>query len=107
MLTSEQTTLSQIPFPALPAFFSAYHNGLDCIAKALAPCDSVGGKDFIVGIIETAFGSALDLLCGSHTKGSAECKALPTLPAPGPNDRRITNIVELLTEVAASIHRKN
>lgn len=85
----------------------AYHNGLDCIAKALAPCDSVGGKDFIVGIIETAFGSALDLLCGSHTKGSAECKALPTLPAPGPNDRRITNIVELLTEVAASIHRKN
>lgn len=85
----------------------AYHDGYDCIAKTLAPCDSVGGKDFLLSIIENVFGNALDLLCGSHTKGSAECNALPKLPALRPKDRRITNFVEVLTEIAASIQRKN
>ncbi|KAH7972376.1 uncharacterized protein LOC119375484 [Rhipicephalus sanguineus] len=85
----------------------SYYNTLDCIAKTLEPCESVGSKDFMVGVIEQMFGETLNLVCGSYTKGSQSCESLPQLSQLGAKDRRIGSIVELLLEAAGTIGRKN
>nr|XP_037275350.1 uncharacterized protein LOC119168003 [Rhipicephalus microplus] len=85
----------------------SYHDTLDCISSALDPCESVGSKDFMIGVIEQMFGETLNLVCGRYTKGSDNCKSLPQLPPLDAKDRRIGNMVEVLLEAAGTIGRKN
>ncbi|KAH6925060.1 hypothetical protein HPB50_000220 [Hyalomma asiaticum] len=85
----------------------SYHDAVDCIANALTPCESVGSKDFMIGVIEQMFGETLNLVCGRYTKGSQNCRSLPQLPQLGAKDRRIGNLVELLLEAASTLGRKN
>ncbi|KAL1428760.1 hypothetical protein MTO96_016892 [Rhipicephalus appendiculatus] len=85
----------------------SYHDTLDCISNALTPCESVGSKDFMIGVIEQMFGETLNLVCGRYTKGSENCQSLPQLPQLDAKDRRIDNMVELLLEAAGTIGRKD
>lgn len=85
----------------------SYHDTVDCLSNSLTPCESVGSKDFMVRVVEEMFGETLNLVCGSYTKGSPNCKSLPQLPRLGAKDRRVNNIVELLLEAAGTLGRKN
>ncbi|XP_072145445.1 uncharacterized protein [Dermacentor andersoni] len=85
----------------------SHHETIDCVSNALASCESVGSKDFMLGVIEQMFGETLDLVCGSYTKGSAGCRALPKLPELGNKDRRIGNLIELLLEAAGRVGSKS
>ncbi|KAH7941868.1 hypothetical protein HPB49_018175 [Dermacentor silvarum] len=86
---------------------SSKYDSLDCTSDALASCETVGSKDFMIGVIEQMFGETLTLICGRYTKGSEGCRTLPQLPELGAKDRRIGNLVELLLEAAGSIGRKS
>ncbi|KAH7942356.1 hypothetical protein HPB49_023336 [Dermacentor silvarum] len=85
----------------------SYQDTLDCIGDALASCETVGSKDFMIGVIEQMFGETLNLVCGRFTKGSEGCRTLPQLPELGAKDRRIDNLVEVLLEAAGSLGRKS
>ncbi|XP_049527508.1 protein abhd-3.2-like [Dermacentor silvarum] len=91
----------------LPHTCCAYHDLVSCADQSLTPCESTGGKELSVGVLERAFGDAVNLVCGEHTKGSEACKALPKLPALGASDRKIDNYIELLAEAAVTFGRKN
>ncbi|XP_077522119.1 uncharacterized protein LOC144133132 [Amblyomma americanum] len=91
----------------IPSTCCAYHVASDCISNALTPCESVGAKAFMAGVVEQMFGETLNLVCGQHKKGSNACKALPQPPRLGPNDRRIPNFVELTLGTSSSIGRRN
>ncbi|KAL1419544.1 hypothetical protein MTO96_025287 [Rhipicephalus appendiculatus] len=73
----------------------------------LKPCESTGGKDFALDLLQRVFGDAVGLVCGKHKKGSDACRALPKLPALGANDRKVENYVELLVEAVSTIGVKN
>lgn len=91
----------------LPHTCCAYHDLVSCADQSLTPCESTGGKELSVGVLERAFGDAVNLVCGEHTKGSEACKALPKLPALGASDRKIDNYIELLAEAAVTFGRQN
>lgn len=58
-----------------------YGQSIDCIDAALSGCEgSSPAKQFIMERIEHIFGEALDVVCGTYTRGSARCAALPVLP---------------------------
>lgn len=83
-----------------------YNDAHDCVAEALTPCDSVGGKEFLLGVVEQILGASLGLVCGGYEKGSDSCNALPSLPPREASDRNIENFVELLVEIAGTIGRR-
>lgn len=85
----------------------AYHNTTECLSKALTPCERSGGKDFLLNVMEQILGGTLDLICGSYTRGSDDCKALPSLPPLGPKDPRMENFVELVIGIATTLGRKS
>ncbi|XP_054928315.1 uncharacterized protein [Dermacentor andersoni] len=85
----------------------SHYDAIDCVSNALASCESVDSKDFMIGVIQQMFGETLNLVCGRYTKGSEGCRSLPQLPELDAKDRRIGNLVELLLEAAGSIGRKS
>lgn len=84
-----------------------YHDMYDCLSSALAPCEDVGAKKIMFGVIEPVFGETLSLVCGQYTKGSQSCKQLAALPQLGAKDRRISHFIELLIELAETIGKKH
>ncbi|XP_077538181.1 uncharacterized protein LOC144150207 isoform X2 [Haemaphysalis longicornis] len=84
-----------------------YHDMLGCLATALAPCEKVGAKEIMIGVVEQVFGETLNLVCGRYTKGSEGCRTLPKLPQLSRNDKKIPNFVELMLQVSSTIGRKN
>lgn len=102
--SSVQKAVAKAPAKeVLPHTCCAYGEMMDCISQALGPC--VGGKDFLLGIFEHAFGKVLGLVCGEHTRGSEACTALSKLPSLQPKDRQIDNYLELLADVAATFQQ--
>uniref|UniRef100_A0A023GA86 Putative secreted protein n=1 Tax=Amblyomma triste TaxID=251400 RepID=A0A023GA86_AMBTT len=73
-----------------------YGHVIDCLETALSGCEgSSPAKQFLLDRVDHIFGEALSLVCGTYTRGSANCAALPALPqldqgAPEP----ISNMVE-------------
>ncbi|XP_077536744.1 uncharacterized protein LOC144149081 isoform X2 [Haemaphysalis longicornis] len=84
-----------------------YYDAHDCVSEVLNPCESVGGKTYLLGVVEQALGETLEFICGRYTRGSDQCKALPAVPQLGPKDRRIENFVELLGVIAGTIAKKH
>ncbi|KAH6925287.1 hypothetical protein HPB50_003302 [Hyalomma asiaticum] len=69
---------------------------LDCVDTSVGDCNnSAEAKEFMMGRLEHIFGEALSLVCGSHTRGSASCAALPALPELEPGTPQpVANLVE-------------
>lgn len=84
-----------------------YYDAHDCVSEVLNPCESVGGKTYLLGVVEQALGETLEFICGRYTRGSDQCKALPAVSQLGPKDRRIENFVELLGVIAGTIAKKH
>ncbi|KAL1419553.1 hypothetical protein MTO96_025294 [Rhipicephalus appendiculatus] len=76
----------------------SYGGLLDCAESAVTPCEKVGGKEFMVNLVEKVLGEVLTPLCKNNKRGSESCKALPTLPALGPHDRKFETFIELVIE---------
>ncbi|XP_037274659.2 uncharacterized protein LOC119167304 [Rhipicephalus microplus] len=82
----------------IPHLCCSYGGLLDCAEPALTPCDKVGGKEFMTSLLDKVLGEVLTPLCKKYKRGSDFCKALPNLPALGPNDRKVQSFVELIIE---------
>ncbi|XP_065301177.2 uncharacterized protein [Dermacentor albipictus] len=69
---------------------------LECVDSSLDSCDNADApKQFIMGRLEHIFGESLSLVCGTHTRGSASCAALPVLPELEPGaPEPVSNLVE-------------
>ncbi|KAH9375555.1 hypothetical protein HPB48_008122 [Haemaphysalis longicornis] len=87
--------------------YSTYHNTTECLSEALTPCESSGGKKFLLNVMEHILGGTLDLICGRYTRGSDDCKTLPSLPPLGPQDPKVENFVELLIGIVTTFGRKS
>ncbi|XP_077523618.1 uncharacterized protein LOC144134611 [Amblyomma americanum] len=87
----------------IPYNCCAYGDMVDCVGKALLPCEGVGAKEYLLGLMDRVMGKTLKLVCTDHPKGSAACRALPKLVPLGPRDRKVDNYVELLIKAAATI----
>ncbi|XP_075553847.1 uncharacterized protein LOC142586859 [Dermacentor variabilis] len=85
----------------------SYHDLVRCADQWLTPCESTGGKELVLGVLQRVFGDAVNLVCGDYKKASEACRALPKLPSLGTNDRKIENYIEVLAEAAITFGRKN
>ncbi|KAH7971914.1 hypothetical protein HPB52_003707 [Rhipicephalus sanguineus] len=90
----------------LPYTCCSYHDLVGCTDQSLTPCESTGGKEFALDLLQRVFGDAVNLVCNKYKKGSEACKALPKLPSLGAKDRKVDNYVELLVEAAGTIGHK-
>ncbi|KAL1419552.1 hypothetical protein MTO96_025293 [Rhipicephalus appendiculatus] len=86
---------------------ASYGGLLDCAEPALTPCEKVGGKEFMINLVDKVLGEVLAPLCKNYKRGSQSCKALPTLPALGPHDRKFRSFIELIIEVVRKGIPKN
>ncbi|XP_049267144.1 uncharacterized protein LOC119373836 [Rhipicephalus sanguineus] len=86
----------------LPYTCCSYHDLVGCTDQSLTPCESTGGKEFALDLLQRVFGDAVNLVCNKYKKGSEACKALPKLPSLGAKDRKVDNYVELLVEAAGT-----
>ncbi|XP_050037842.2 uncharacterized protein [Dermacentor andersoni] len=84
-----------------------YNDLLDCCSKALAPCERVHAKDFVVGILEDIFGEIVHLVCGRYIKSTDACSALPPLASLDEDDERFSTYIELIMEAAATYGHRN
>lgn len=84
-----------------------YYDTHDCVSGVLNPCESVGGKKYLLGVVEQVLGETLEFVCGRYTRGSDKCKALPAVPQLGAKDRRIENLVELLVGIGGTIGKRH
>lgn len=103
-----QRAVSKAPVKQAVSYICcSYHSVVDCIAKTLAPCESVAAKAFLLGIAERVMGKTLHTACGHSEKGSNTCKALPALPRLGPKEPKSDSLIELLIQAAATVGRKS
>ncbi|KAH7941249.1 hypothetical protein HPB49_011281 [Dermacentor silvarum] len=84
-----------------------YNDLLDCSSKALAPCERVHAKDFVLGILDDIFGEVVHLVCGQYIKSTDACNALPPLASLNDDDQRFSTYIELIMEAAATYGHKN
>lgn len=83
-----------------------YHDAQQCVEESLVGCDTDAGKEFMTGSMENIFGETLSLVCGQYSRGSRACQELPKLPELGPDEPRITNVIEQAINVASSLGKK-
>lgn len=82
---------------------------LDCVDTSVGDCNnSTEAKEFMMGRLEHIFGEALSLVCGSHTRGSASCAALPVLPELEPGTPQpVANLVEYAILIMQLLGRRD
>ncbi|KAK8761140.1 hypothetical protein V5799_027593 [Amblyomma americanum] len=87
----------------IPHSCCAYSDVVECIGRALLPCEGAGARDYFLGLMDRVMGKALKLVCIDYASGSAACKMLPKLPPLVPEDRNMGNYIQLIIEVANTI----
>ncbi|CAN7939077.1 unnamed protein product, partial [Ixodes hexagonus] len=80
-----------------------YHDLLDCIEDAVGGCEDSQALEFLTNAMEHIFGQVLSLVCGTFTRGSQGCKALPALADLPPGKSRIGNFVEPIIAISNSL----
>lgn len=82
----------------------SYHKSLECTERSFDVCEPDSpAMEYVTSVMERIFGQVLSLVCGSYTRGSADCDALPKLP-PSPSPK--TNLIELVIEITKSLGPK-
>ncbi|XP_077522123.1 uncharacterized protein LOC144133136 [Amblyomma americanum] len=88
------------PSQTVPHACCFHGQAIDCINAALSGCEgSSPARQFLLDRIEHIFGDALELVCGTYTRGSASCAALPALPQLDQGAPEIDNAVEYTINV--------
>ncbi|CAN7940970.1 unnamed protein product, partial [Ixodes hexagonus] len=80
-----------------------YHGLLDCIEDAVGSCEDSQALEFLTNSMEHIFGQVLSLVCGTYSRGSQDCKALPALPGLPAGKSRIGNFVEPIIAISNSL----